>query len=135
AGPSPHAEHPASGIGSSRAIVHARTRMPRSVFRSAMNAVPDNVRAPAAALEAMSIANANLGFRSVSSSGVRMKLVEPIAEFHDDIRALRRDLHAHPELKFEEVRTSDRVADRLAEWGIPVQRGLARTGVVGIVKG
>ncbi len=49
--------------------------------------------------------------------------------------ALRRDLHAHPELGFEERRTSDVVAARLAAWGIPVQRGLARTGVIGIVHG
>jgi len=49
--------------------------------------------------------------------------------------ALRRDLHAHPELGFEEQRTSALVAERLAEWGIPVHRGLARTGVVGIVHG
>lgn len=64
-----------------------------------------------------------------------MKLVERIAEFHAEIRALRRDLHAHPELKFEEVRTSELVAKRLEEWGIPVHRGLGGTGVVGIVKG
>ncbi len=64
-----------------------------------------------------------------------MQLVERIAEFHDEIRALRRDLHAHPELRFEELRTSELVASRLAEWGIPVHRGLGGTGVVGIVEG
>ena len=53
----------------------------------------------------------------------------------DLARALRRDLHAHPELGFEEHRTSDLVAARLAEWGIEVHRGLARTGVVGLVHG
>ncbi|MGE0805791.1 MAG: M20 aminoacylase family protein [Burkholderiaceae bacterium] len=63
-----------------------------------------------------------------------MKLVEQIAAFAPEIRAFRRDLHAHPELKFEEFRTSDLVAERLAAWGIPVVRGLGRTGVVGIVK-
>ncbi|HRA79082.1 MAG TPA: M20/M25/M40 family metallo-hydrolase, partial [Burkholderiaceae bacterium] len=63
-----------------------------------------------------------------------MKLVEQIAEFHAEIRAFRRDLHAHPELKFEEFRTADLVAARLADWGIPVHRGLGGTGVVGIVK-
>ena len=63
-----------------------------------------------------------------------MKLVDRIAEFHAEMRDLRRDLHAHPELKFEEFRTADLVAARLAEWGIPVHRGLGGTGVVGIVK-
>ena len=51
------------------------------------------------------------------------------------LSALRRDLHAHPELGFEEARTSDIVAERLVAYGIPLQRGLARTGVVGIVHG
>ncbi len=49
--------------------------------------------------------------------------------------ALRRDLHAHPELGFEEVRTADRVAAFLQALGLPLHRGLARTGVVGIVHG
>ena len=48
---------------------------------------------------------------------------------------LRRDLHAHPELCFEELRTSDLVAAALAEWGVEVHRGLGRTGVVGIIHG
>jgi hippurate hydrolase len=47
---------------------------------------------------------------------------------------VRRDLHAHPELCFEEVRTADVVAGKLTEWGIPIHRGLGTTGVVGIVK-
>lgn len=50
------------------------------------------------------------------------------------IRDLRRDIHAHPELRFEEQRTSDLVAAKLGEWGIPVHRGLGGTGVVGIIK-
>ncbi len=49
--------------------------------------------------------------------------------------ALRRDIHAHPELCFAEVRTADLVAQKLTEWGIPVQRGLGITGLVGIVHG
>ncbi|XAH24308.1 M20 aminoacylase family protein [Xylophilus sp. GW821-FHT01B05] len=48
---------------------------------------------------------------------------------------IRRDIHAHPELGFEEVRTSDLVAQKLTEWGIPVHRGLGRTGVVGVLRG
>lgn len=51
------------------------------------------------------------------------------------LTALRRDIHAHPELGFQEQRTSALIADTLTSWGIPVHRGLARTGLVGIVKG
>jgi amidohydrolase len=50
------------------------------------------------------------------------------------LQALRRDLHAHPELGYEEERTSDLIARTLTEWGIPVHRGLGKTGVVGIVR-
>ena len=63
-----------------------------------------------------------------------MKLVEPILSFQAELQAIRRDLHAHPELCYEEHRTSDIVAERLAAWGIPVVRGLGVTGVVGIIK-
>ena len=49
--------------------------------------------------------------------------------------ALRRDLHAHPELAFAEHRTSDLVAARLQAAGLPVRRGLGGTGVVGMVEG
>ena len=47
------------------------------------------------------------------------------------IVAIRRDIHAHPELCFEEVRTADVIARTLEGWGIEVHRGLGRTGVVG----
>jgi amidohydrolase len=63
-----------------------------------------------------------------------MKLVEPVLAFQDALQQIRRDLHAHPELCYEEQRTSDVVAARLTEWGIPVVRGLGITGVVGIIK-
>jgi amidohydrolase len=63
-----------------------------------------------------------------------MKLLDSIVTQAAGIAALRRDIHAHPELCFEEVRTADLVAARLTEWGIPIHRGLGRTGVVGIVK-
>ena len=64
-----------------------------------------------------------------------MPVVNRIAEFQDEMTAWRRDLHRFPELAFEEVRTSDFVADKLGEWGIEVHRGLAKTGVVGVVRG
>ncbi|MFP5392529.1 MAG: M20 aminoacylase family protein [Gammaproteobacteria bacterium] len=63
-----------------------------------------------------------------------MNLVEPIISFQSELAGIRRDLHAHPELCYEEQRTADVVAARLAEWGIPVVRGLGVTGVVGILK-
>ncbi|MCS6810339.1 MAG: M20 family metallopeptidase [Tepidimonas sp.] len=64
-----------------------------------------------------------------------MKLIEPIVAQAERFVALRRDLHAHPELGFEEVRTAERVATLLGEWGVEVHRGLGRTGVVGVVHG
>jgi hippurate hydrolase len=64
----------------------------------------------------------------------QMKLVDPIIAFQSEIQQIRRDLHAHPELCYEEQRTSDVVANKLTEWGIPVIRGLGVTGVVGIIK-
>ncbi len=64
-----------------------------------------------------------------------MPIINRIAEFRDDMTAWRRDIHAHPETAFEEKRTSDVVAKRLAEFGIEVDRGLAGTGVVGTLKG
>ena len=64
----------------------------------------------------------------------RMNLIDPIVSAASEIAAIRRDLHAHPELCFKEVRTADVVAQRLTAWGIPVHRGLGTTGVVGVVK-
>jgi amidohydrolase len=57
--------------------------------------------------------------------------IQRIAEFHDALTQWRRDIHAHPELGFEERRTSDLVARLLAEFGIEVFRGIGKTGVVG----
>jgi amidohydrolase len=64
-----------------------------------------------------------------------MKLIDSIVSGAAQIAAIRRDIHAHPELCFDERRTADIVADRLSAWGIPIHRGLATTGVVGIVHG
>ncbi len=60
-------------------------------------------------------------------------LIESIVADMDTFRAVRRDLHAHPELGYEERRTSDLIAGLLTEWDIPVHRGLGKTGVVGII--
>jgi len=61
-------------------------------------------------------------------------VVESLAPLHADMTAWRRDIHAHPELGFQETRTSDLVAERLASFGIAVTRGVGRTGVVGTLK-
>ncbi|HEY2976453.1 MAG TPA: amidohydrolase, partial [Burkholderiaceae bacterium] len=61
--------------------------------------------------------------------------VDRIRSYHAELKEMRRDIHAHPELAFTESRTSSLVADKLAGWGIEVHRGLAKTGVVGVIKG
>jgi hippurate hydrolase len=61
--------------------------------------------------------------------------VEHIRGYHADLIDFRRDMHTHPELAFQETRTSDRVAQKLAAWGIEVHRGIAKTGLVGVIQG
>jgi hippurate hydrolase len=61
--------------------------------------------------------------------------VERIRSYHAELKEVRHDIHAHPELAFEESRTASIVAEMLAGWGIEVHRGLAKTGVVGVIKG
>ena len=63
-----------------------------------------------------------------------MKLLDSIATEAASIVALRRDIHAHPELCFQENRTADLVAAQLSSWGIEVHRGMGTTGVVGVIK-
>jgi amidohydrolase len=63
-----------------------------------------------------------------------MRLIESILADAASIATLRRDIHAHPELCFQEQRTSDLIAQSLESWGIPVHRGLGTTGVVGIIQ-
>ena len=63
-----------------------------------------------------------------------MNLIAPLVSAAPEIAAIRRDLHAHPELCFQEQRTADVVVAKLTQWGIPIHRGLGQTGVVGILK-
>jgi len=63
-----------------------------------------------------------------------MSVIDRIAGYQADLVEIRRDLHAHPETAFEERRTADVVAARLAALGVEVHRGLARTGVVGVLR-
>ncbi|CAL76724.1 Putative Amidohydrolase family protein; putative hippurate hydrolase (Benzoylglycine amidohydrolase) [Bradyrhizobium sp. ORS 278] len=64
-----------------------------------------------------------------------MPTIDRIQGYADELTAIRRDLHAHPEIGFEETRTSGIVAEKLAQWGIEVHRGLGGTGVIGVLKG
>ncbi|NTF45904.1 M20 aminoacylase family protein [Rhizobium rhizogenes] len=61
----------------------------------------------------------------------RADVIDRIEAYFPELVAIRHDLHAHPEIGFEEVRTSAIVAEKLASWGIEVHRGIGKTGVVG----
>lgn len=61
--------------------------------------------------------------------------INEIKKYEKEIIDIRRDIHMHPETGFEEVRTSEKVAKLLEEYGIEVIRNIAKTGVVGILKG
>ena len=64
-----------------------------------------------------------------------MRLLPEIIDSAQSIQEIRRNIHAHPELRFEENRTSDLVAEALSSWGITVFRGMGKTGVVGRLDG
>jgi amidohydrolase len=61
--------------------------------------------------------------------------IDAVRGFHSDLVAIRRDLHANPELGFEEVRTAGIVARSLELFGIETHTGIGRTGVVGVLRG
>jgi amidohydrolase len=63
-----------------------------------------------------------------------MKIIERIAQYHNNLVDWRHDIHAHPELGFEEQRTAGLVAEKLAAFGCEVHRGIGKTGVVGRLK-
>jgi amidohydrolase len=65
-----------------------------------------------------------------------MSYAERMKPYMDDLVAIRRDLHAHPEIGFQEARTSEIVASKLREYGVDeIHTGIAKTGVVGVVRG
>jgi len=64
-----------------------------------------------------------------------MPVINRIADFHVEMMAWRHRLHAHPETAFEEHKTAEFAAELLHSFGIPVERGVARTGVIGTLKG
>ncbi len=61
-------------------------------------------------------------------------ILDRARRYHDELTEFRRDIHAHPELGLEEHRTAERVASKLAEWGVEVHRGVGKTGVVGVLR-
>ena len=63
-----------------------------------------------------------------------MPLIEAIEQQQEELTRWRRDIHAHPELGFEEHRTSEFVAAKLEEFGVQVHRGIGGTGVVGVLR-
>ena len=65
-----------------------------------------------------------------------MPIINRIAEYHDEMTAWRRELHQHPEIAFNEIWTSDFIAERLKEFGVDeIHRGIAKTGIVAVIKG
>lgn len=66
----------------------------------------------------------------IASDLIHPEIIDDLPE----MTAIRHDLHSHPELGFEEHRTSDIVAAKLGEWGYEVHRGLGGTGVVGTLR-
>jgi amidohydrolase len=71
----------------------------------------------------------------VSTASALETPVESIRSFHDELIRVRQDLHAHPELGFEEVRTAHVVTEKLSEFGVEVHSGIGKTGVVGVIHG
>ena len=61
-------------------------------------------------------------------------ILDRARRYHDELTEFRRDIHAHPKLGLEEHRTAERVANKLAEWGVEVHRGVGKTGVVGVLR-
>jgi hippurate hydrolase len=61
--------------------------------------------------------------------------IDHIRAYHAELTGIRRDIHAHPELAFNESRTASLVATELEKYGVEVHQGLAKTGVVGVIRG
>src|SRR3954452_5430275 len=71
---------------------------------------------------------------ATTCAGAAMSIIPEIRDDLDELTRIRRDIHAHPEIGFEEERTADLVAQNHAEWGVEVHRGLATPGVVGTIR-
>jgi len=60
-----------------------------------------------------------------------MNIIEYVKKYHQELIYIRQKIHAHPELAFEEYRTSELIADKLSSWGIEVHKNIGTTGIVG----
>lgn len=63
-----------------------------------------------------------------------MEIIDHITGFFPELVSIRHDLHEHPEIGFEEIRTSDIVATHLRAVGVEVHRGIGKTGLVGLLR-
>src|SRR5215472_14798229 len=75
-----------------------------------------------------------MGSKVSSRNGFNMQIPHLINLIHGEMTAWRQDLRAHPELGFEEHRTSEFVAGKLAEFGCEIRRNIGKTGVVGVLR-
>ena len=66
---------------------------------------------------------------------IEEKVKQLIAEYFDEIVAIRRDFHQHPELSEQEERTMTKISEYLTAWGIPNETNIGGHGVVGIIEG
>jgi hippurate hydrolase len=65
----------------------------------------------------------------------RQIILDEIRHYEAELVAIRQDIHRHPETRFEETRTAALVAGKLREWGLAVEEGIGKTGVVGTLQG
>ena len=79
--------------------------------------------------------NQELDIDQANNPGLFMTLLAPIIAEAETFKAIRRDIHAHPELSYTEHRTAKIVVDQLTDMGIEVHQGIGVTGVVGVIKG
>ncbi len=71
----------------------------------------------------------------MNNQGIKKKIKQLTAEVLPEIINIRRHLHKHPELSFEEYQTSAYICSILDKWGISYQKGIVNTGIVGVIKG
>ncbi|MFS4445430.1 M20 metallopeptidase family protein [Maribacter sp. 2307UL18-2] len=76
-----------------------------------------------------------LACRTVEDKSIHQKIVKDTERIFDNLVQIRRDLHQHPELAGDEIRTSKIIAKYLADLGLEVKTGIAGNGVIGILKG
>lgn len=68
-------------------------------------------------------------------TSIKDKILSLSKQYHEEVISWRRHIHAHPELSMQEYKTSDYVAARLKEFGTPYEQGIAKTGIVGLIRG